>query len=62
MFPSFNFRDFQGQSERSRDQPRESVEQGRCRPLGGNRAYLMIIDRAPKEVIEILRAKVRNAA
>ena len=37
-------------------------EQGRCRPLGGNRAYLMIIDRAPKEVIEILRTKVRRAA
>jgi putative transcriptional regulator len=37
-------------------------EQGRCRPLGGVRAYLMIIDRDPKAVIEILRTKVRKAA
>jgi putative transcriptional regulator len=37
-------------------------EQGRCRPLGGVRAYLMIIDRDPRTVIEILRTKVRKAA
>jgi putative transcriptional regulator len=37
-------------------------EQGRCRPLGGVRAYLMIIDRNPKAVIDLLRAKVRKAA
>jgi putative transcriptional regulator len=37
-------------------------EQGRCRPLGGVRAYLMIIDRDPKTVIAILRTKVRKAA
>ena len=40
----------------------KSWEQGRNRPLGGVRAYLMIIDRAPKEVIELLRTKVRHAA
>lgn len=37
-------------------------EQGRTRPLGGVRAYLMIIDRDPKTVIEILRTRVRKAA
>jgi putative transcriptional regulator len=37
-------------------------EQNRSRPLGGVRAYLMIIDRAPDKVIEILRTKVRHAA
>jgi putative transcriptional regulator len=37
-------------------------EQGRTRPLGGVRAYLMIIDRDPKTVIELLRTKVRTAA
>jgi putative transcriptional regulator len=37
-------------------------EQGRARPLGGVRAYLMIIERAPKTVIEILRTKVRRRA
>src|SRR5882724_1756305 len=31
-------------------------EQGRSRPLGGNRAYLMIIRRDPKTVLKILRA------
>jgi putative transcriptional regulator len=31
-------------------------EQGRARPLGGVRAYLMIIDRDPKAVIKILQA------
>jgi putative transcriptional regulator len=31
-------------------------EQGRSRPLGGVRAYLMIIDRDPKRVISLLRA------
>jgi hypothetical protein len=42
-------------------------EQGRSRPLGGNRAYLMIIDRDPKGVQAILHAimesrKSRRAA
>lgn len=39
-------------------------EQGRTRPLGGNRAYLMIIQRDPKAVLSILRsvaAKRRTA-
>jgi len=36
-------------------------EQNRNRPLGGVRAYLMIIDLAPEAVIEILRTKVRHA-
>ena len=31
-------------------------EQGRSRPLGGNRAYLMIIDRDPEGVQAILHA------
>jgi putative transcriptional regulator len=31
-------------------------EQGRSRPLGGVRAYLMIIDRDPKGVLNMLRA------
>jgi putative transcriptional regulator len=31
-------------------------EQGRSRPLGGVRAYLMIIDRDPKSVLAILRS------
>jgi putative transcriptional regulator len=31
-------------------------EQGRSRPLGGVRAYLMIIDRDPKGVLNLLRA------
>lgn len=31
-------------------------EQGRTRPLGGNRAYLMIIQRDPKAVLSILRS------
>jgi len=36
-------------------------EQGRCRPLGGVRAYLMIIDRDAKKVIELLhRVVVRS--
>lgn len=30
-------------------------EQGRVRPLGAMRAYLLLIDRAPKTVIELLR-------
>lgn len=43
-------------------------EQGRSRPLGGVRAYLMIIDKSPKAVLELLRkdtavrAKKRKAA
>lgn len=31
-------------------------EQGRSRPLGGVRAYLMIIDRDPKGVLNLLRS------
>lgn len=31
-------------------------EQGRSRPLGGVRAYLMIIERDPKSVLAILRS------
>ena len=31
-------------------------EQGRSRPLGGVRAYLMIIDRNPKRVLALLRS------
>src|SRR3990170_4175927 len=30
-------------------------EQGRARPLGGVRAYLFIIERDPKRVLELLR-------
>jgi putative transcriptional regulator len=30
-------------------------EQARSRPLGAVRAYLMIIDRAPRRVLELLR-------
>lgn len=38
-------------------------EQGRSRPLGGVRAYLMIIDRDPKQVIMLLRSiKAKKAA
>jgi putative transcriptional regulator len=38
-------------------------EQGRTRPLGGNRAYLIIIQRDPAAVLSILRsvAKQRTA-
>jgi putative transcriptional regulator len=35
-------------------------EQGRSRPLGGNRTYLMIIKRDPKTVIALLRASPRT--
>jgi putative transcriptional regulator len=31
-------------------------EQGRSRPLGGVRAYLMIIDRDPKRILSLLRS------
>jgi putative transcriptional regulator len=31
-------------------------EQGRSRPLGGNRTYLMIIKRDPKAIVALLRA------
>ena len=31
-------------------------EQGRSRPLGGVRAYLMIIERDPKSVLALLRS------
>ena len=40
-------------------------EQGRSRPLGGNRAYLTIIERDPKAVVAMLKARPRagkNAA
>jgi putative transcriptional regulator len=41
-------------------------EQGRSRPLGGVRAYLMIIDRDPNGVLNMLRAvktrKISKAA
>ena len=36
-------------------------EQGRSRPLGGVRAYLMIIDRAPANVLRLL-GELRRAA
>ncbi len=35
-------------------------EQGRTRPLGALRAYLMIIDRDPKTVIKILQTAGRR--
>jgi putative transcriptional regulator len=35
-------------------------EQGRCRPLGAVRAYLMIIDRDPRRVLELLREASKN--
>ena len=35
-------------------------EQGRSRPLGAVRAYLMIIDRDPVRVLEMLRAATRS--
>jgi putative transcriptional regulator len=37
-------------------------EQGRSRPLGGVRAYLMIIDRDPKSVLALLRSAGKKAA
>jgi putative transcriptional regulator len=37
-------------------------EQGRSRPLGGVRAYLMLIARAPNEVIGLLRQSPRKMA
>ncbi len=37
-------------------------EQGRARPLGGLRAYLMLIERNPKEVQELLRQASRKRA
>ena len=38
-------------------------EQGRARPLGGVRAYLVIIEREPKRVLELLKkARTRKAA
>ena len=36
-------------------------EQGRSRPLGGVRAYLLIIDRNPQAVLELLRESARDA-
>src|ERR1700742_3200905 len=35
-------------------------EQGRSRPLGGVRAYLMIIERNPKMVLDMLREASKN--
>ena len=37
-------------------------EQGRSRPLGGNRTYLMIIQRDPKTVLGLLRVKAGKRA
>jgi putative transcriptional regulator len=37
-------------------------EQGRSRPLGAVRAYLMIIDRDPRRVLELLRAGPKRKA
>ena len=37
-------------------------EQRRSRPLGGVRAYLMIIERDPKLVLQILHTKRKKAA
>jgi putative transcriptional regulator len=37
-------------------------EQGRNRPLGGVRAYLMLIDRNPEMILRMLREEVREAA
>jgi putative transcriptional regulator len=37
-------------------------EQGRARPLGGVRAYLMLIERDPKAIQELLRAISKRAA
>lgn len=37
-------------------------EQGRSRPLGAVRAYLMIIDRDPKAVLDLLREASKNKA
>jgi putative transcriptional regulator len=35
-------------------------EQGRSRPLGAVRAYLLIINRDPKRVLQMLRAAVQR--
>ena len=37
-------------------------EQGRSRPLGGVRAYLIIIERDPKRVLALLRASAGKRA
>jgi putative transcriptional regulator len=37
-------------------------EQGRSRPLGGVRAYLMIVDRDPKSVLALLRSLTSKKA
>jgi putative transcriptional regulator len=40
-------------------------EQGRCRPIGGARAYLMLIDTDPKRIMKLLRSagqRVHKAA
>lgn len=33
-------------------------EQGRCRPLGAVRAYLLVIDRDPVAIMQLLRSAV----
>lgn len=37
-------------------------EQNRCRPLGGNRAYLMLIKDHAEQVLVLLQAKSRRKA
>jgi putative transcriptional regulator len=37
-------------------------EQGRCRPLGAVRAYLMIIERDPNAIRQLLRSAARRKA
>lgn len=37
-------------------------EQGRAHPIGGVRAYLMLIERFPNEMLEMLRAAETPAA
>ena len=37
-------------------------EQGRARPLGGVRAYLMLIEREPRTIQKLLRAAIAKRA
>ena len=37
-------------------------EQGRARPLGGVRAYLMLIERSPDRILDLLQAAGANKA
>jgi putative transcriptional regulator len=37
-------------------------EQGRARPLGGMRAYLMLIEREPQKIQKMLRAAIAKRA